>query len=76
MFICMPIHIFVIGDSNNDWGKNFIREIIFCTLMTVTMKTALYEKKFTKTLNQRKLVRLIKSTISQSVFHTMEYKVL
>jgi len=31
------------------------------------MKTVLYEKKFKKTLNQRKLVRLIKNTISQSL---------
>jgi len=54
-----PTHIFAIGDRNNDWGKNCIRQINFCTLITFTMKTALYEKKFKKTLNQRKLVRLI-----------------
>jgi len=34
------------------------------------MKTALYEKKFKKTLNQRKLARLIKNTISQPLFFT------
>jgi len=34
------------------------------------MKTALYEKKFKKTLIERKLVRLIKNTISQSLFFT------
>jgi len=49
-------------------GKNFIREINFCTLITFTMKTALYEKKFKKTLNQRKLVRLIKNTIFNLFF--------
>jgi len=38
------------------------------------MKTALYEKIFQKTLNQRKLVRLIKNTISQSVFYAVGYK--
>jgi len=32
------------------------------------MKTALYEKKFKKTLNQRKLGRLIKNAVCQSVF--------
>jgi len=45
-----------------------LSEINFCTLITFTMKTALYEKKFKKTLNQQKLVRLIKNTISQSLF--------
>jgi len=52
-----------------DRNKNFIREINFCTLINqIHEKTALYEKKFKKTLNQRKLVRLIKNTISQSRF--------
>jgi len=48
---------------------NFYRLIIF------TMKTALYKKKFKKTLNQRKLVRL-KNTIAQSLFfYTVDHKV-
>jgi len=34
------------------------------------MKTALYENKFLKALDQPKLVRLIKNTISQSLFFT------
>jgi len=34
------------------------------------MKTALYEKNFKKTLNERKLVRLNKSTICQSLYFT------
>jgi len=34
------------------------------------MKTALYENKFKKTLNERKLLRLNKSTISQSLYFT------
>jgi len=36
------------------------------------METALHEKKFKKTLNQRKLVRLIKNTIPISVFYSVE----
>jgi len=32
------------------------------------MKTALYEKKFKKTLNQRKLVRFTKNAVSQFLF--------
>jgi len=44
-----------------------MREINLCTLITVMMKTALYKKIFKKTLNQLKLVKLTKNTISQSL---------
>ena len=65
-----PIHIFAIGDSNNDWGKKNFRENNHCTLMAFTMKTALCEQKFKKTLNQGNMVRLTKNAISQSLFFT------
>jgi len=39
--------------------KTLSERLIFVRLTTFTMKTALYEKKFKKTLNQRILVRLI-----------------
>jgi len=51
-------------------------ERTFVHLLTNMMKIALYEKKFKKTLNyQRKLLRLIKNTISQSLFYAVECKV-
>jgi len=50
------------------WDKNFVREINFCTLVTFTMRGALYVKKFKKTWNKRKLARLIKNTIFNLFF--------
>ena len=48
--------------------KTLFERLIFVYLITFTMKTAMYEEKSKKRLNQRKLVRLIKNTISQSLF--------
>ena len=49
--------------------KTLSKKLIFVHLITVTMKTALYEIKFKKALNRGKLVR-INNTISQSLLFT------
>jgi len=50
--------------------KTLSERLIVVHSITFTIETALYEKKFKKTLNQLILVRFIKNTISQSLLVT------
>jgi len=44
--------------------KTLSEKVNLCTLITFTMKTGLYEKKFKKALNQLKLAKLINPLMS------------
>jgi len=63
--ISLPLAVVTVTEINT-----LSERLIFVHLITFALKTTLYEKKFKKTLNQRKLVRLIKNTISQSLLFT------
>jgi len=63
--VSLPIAIVTVTEV-----KTLSERLIVVHSITFTIETALYEKKFKKTLNQRILVRFIKNKISQSLLVT------